>query len=81
MEAMVALVLAGTQVANSWIQSWFNVVLAKWHKVVVSLFASVGVVLYTLLKAGDQITADAIFTALAVFALANGAKKLINKVR
>lgn len=84
MEALVALVLAITQVVKSWLKSWFKIPDEQWQKwmsVLLSLFVSVGVIVYTEMKAGTGIDLNDLWTVLAVFALANGAKKIINKLK
>jgi hypothetical protein len=84
MEAIVALVLAVTQTVKSWIKSWFNIPDEKWKKwfsVALSFLVSVGVVVYDALKTGAGLNLELIWTIIGAFALANGAKKLINTVR
>jgi len=84
MEALVALVVATTQVVKSWIKSWFNISdeqWKSWFSVVLSLLVSAGVVAYVELKAGTGIGLDDLWTALAAFALANGAKKVLGTLK
>jgi hypothetical protein len=80
-EALVALVLSVTQVAKSWLQNWFKQLEWKaWMSVVLSLLVTAGVVLYDALKNGIPINLDLIWIMVTVFALANGAKKLLGTI-
>lgn len=83
MEAIVALVVTVTQVGKSWIKSWFKIPdedWKPWFSVLVSFLAAAGVVIYDALKSGNGLNIGLIWTALAAFALANGAKKIISSV-
>lgn len=79
-EVLVALVLLVTQVSKSWIQEWFARLNWKaWMSVALSFLASYGVVFYNLME--NQLTFDLwpfVVRGFAVFALANGGKKLLN---
>ena len=80
MEALVALIVTITQVGKSWIKSWFKIANDQWKpwfSVAISLVAAAGVVVYGALEAGVAISLDLIWVAIAAFALANGAKKVI----
>lgn len=80
MEALVALIVTITQVGKSWIKSWFKIAddqWKPWFSVAISLVAAAGVVVYDALKTGAAINLDLIWVAIAAFALANGAKKVI----
>ena len=80
--ALVALAIAVTQLGKSWLQSWFKDLEWKsWMSVALSFLVSFGVVLYTALKSGIPINLSLVWVAFSVFALANGAKKLISKVK
>lgn len=84
MEALVALVLAITQVLKSWVKTWFKIPDEQWRpwmSVTLSFLTSVGVVLYRTSQTGAAITLNTLGSVLAVFALANGAKKIISKVK
>lgn len=84
MEALVALVLAITQVGKSWIKSWFKIPDEQWQpwmSVILSFVASIGVVAYTEMKAGTGIDLNDLWTVLGAFALANGAKKIITTLK
>jgi len=80
MEAIVALVVTVTQVGKSWIKSWFKLSDEQWQpwfSVVISLVVAGGVVVYDAWKSNAGINFDLLWVALAAFALANGAKKVI----
>lgn len=80
MEAIVALVVTITQLGKSWIKTWFKISddqWKSWFSVVISLFAAGGVVLYDAIKSGAAVNLELIWTAIAAFALANGAKKIL----
>jgi len=80
--ALVALAIAVTQLGKSWLQSWFsNLEWKSWMSVVLSFLVSIGVVLYTAIKTQVPITLELVWVIVSVFALANGAKKLINVVK
>ena len=80
--ALLALVLAGTQLGKSWLQSWFkNLEWKSWMSVALSFLVSIGVVLYTAINTQVPITLELAWVIVSVFALANGAKKLINVVK
>lgn len=83
-EALVALVITVTQLGKSWIKTWFKISDEQWKpwfSVALSLFAAAGVVIYDAIKSGAGVNLDLIWTAIAVFALANGAKKIINTLK
>jgi hypothetical protein len=81
-EALVALVLSFTQVGKSWLQSWFkNLVWKQWMSVVLSLVVSAGVVLYNASENQIPINMDLLWVVLTVFALANGAKKVLGGLK
>jgi len=80
--ALVALAVAVTQLGKSWLQSWFkNLEWKSWMSVVLSFLVSIGVVFYTAIKTQVPITLELAWVIVSVFALANGAKKLINVVK
>ena len=80
--ALVALAVAVTQLGKSWLQSWFKGLEWKsWMSVVLSFLVSIGVVFYTAIKTQVPITLELAWVIVSVFALANGAKKLINVVK
>ena len=84
MEAIVALVVTATQVGKSWIKSWFKISDDQWQpwfSVAISLVVAGGVVVYDALKTGAGVNFDLVWTALAAFALANGAKKVIASLK
>ena len=79
---LVALAIAVTQLGKSWLQSWFkNLEWKSWMSVVLSFLVSIGVVLYTAINTQVPITLELAWVIVSVFALANGAKKLINVVK
>jgi len=81
-EAIVALVVTITQVAKSWIKTWFklsDVQWRPWFSVALSALATVGVVLYD--AGGAAINLDLLWKIVLVFALANGAKKIVNSLK
>jgi len=80
--ALVALAIAVTQLGKSWLKSWFQKLEWKsWMSVLLSFFASAGVVLYTALKSQIPINLELVWVIISVFALANGAKKLVNTLK
>jgi len=80
--ALVALAVAVTQLGKSWLQSWFSSLEWKsWMSVVLSFFVSIGVVLYTALKTQVPINLELVWVIVSVFALANGAKKLLGTLK
>jgi len=79
---LVALAIAVTQLGKSWLQSWFkNLEWKSWMSVVLSFLVSIGVVLYTALKTQVPITLELVWVIVSVFALANGAKKLLGTLK
>ena len=80
--ALVALAIAVTQLGKSWLQSWFkNLEWKSWMSVVLSFLVSIGVVLYTALKTQVPINLELVWVIVSVFALANGAKKLLGTLK
>jgi hypothetical protein len=68
---MAAAVLAVVQIVKKW------PFLAKISPVILSAFASIGVVAYYAVKTGTPITAALIWVAIQVFVYANGGYKLL----
>jgi len=84
LEAIVALVVALTQTVKSWIKNWFNIPDENWrgwYSVLLSFFVALGVVIYSALKTGYGLNFNVFLVAVAAWALANGAKKVLNSVR
>jgi len=84
LEAIVALVVALTQAVKSWIKTWFHIPdtsWRKWYSVLLSFFVSCGVAVYAAINAGEAIGWNVLWVAVAAWALANGAKKLLNTVK
>lgn len=85
MEAIVALVVAITQLGKSWIKTWFSIAdeqWKKWYSVAVSFVASVGVVIYDAMEISHvPVNLKLLLTAFVAFALANGAKKIISTLK
>ena len=81
-EALVALVLVVTQVAKSWLQKWFAQLDWKaWMTIALSFIASYGVVYYNIVKSELTLELWSFVTlGFTIFALANGGKKLLNRV-
>jgi len=84
LEALVALVVTLTQTIKSWLKNWFNIPDENWrgwYSVLLSFFVSIGVAVYTALKSGYGIDFNVLLVAIAAWAIANGAKKVLNSVR
>ncbi len=84
LEAIVALVVALTQTVKSWIKNWFNISDENWrgwYSVLLSFFIALGVAIYAALKTGYGLNFNVFLVAVAAWALANGAKKVLNSVR
>ncbi|MHA1225212.1 MAG: hypothetical protein ACTSPV_00550 [Candidatus Hodarchaeales archaeon] len=84
LETIVALVVALTQTIKSWLKNWLNIPDENWrgwYSVLLSFFVSIGVAVYAALKSGYNINFNVLLVAIAAWALANGAKKILNSVR
>ena len=82
-EVLVALVLVITQLAKEWLKKLNvgSILSNEWAVVLLSLVVTVGVVIYKSNAAGIPLTLSSLWTVVAVFAIANGGKKLIVTLR